>query len=62
MTRDPIVNTVIKRMVDRHEQGMVTYGMTMEDNPLSAAQWIDHTIEELLDAACYLERLKKELT
>ena len=59
---DPIVRTVLKRIVDRHQQGMTTYGMTLADNPLTPVEWIDHAIEEALDFACYLERLKYALT
>ena len=33
----------------------------MMRDDLKAPEWIDHTIEELLDAAVYLERLKVDL-
>ena len=58
---DPIVNTVIQRMRDRSEEGMKTYNCTMMREDLSTPQWIDHAIEELLDAAIYLERLKYDI-
>ena len=58
---DPVVQANIDRLRNRHLTGMKTYGMSMSDNPLNALEWIDHTIEELLDAANYLERLKLEL-
>ena len=58
---DPIVATVIKRMLDRSKIGMEKYGCTMMREDLKAPEWIDHTIEELLDAAVYLERLKVDL-
>ena len=54
----PVVRKVIERLSTRAAEGMKTYGTTMADNPLSTTEWIDHTIEELLDAANYLERLK----
>lgn len=60
-TEDRIVDSVIQRLVDRSAQGMVTYGVSMADNPLSKVEWIDHAIEEALDFACYLERLKDEI-
>jgi hypothetical protein len=33
----------------------------MMRNDVSTTQWIDHAIEELLDGAIYLERLKYDL-
>ena len=61
MTEDKIVNTVIKRMVDRSAVGMVKYGVTMERKDIDTIGWIDHAIEEALDFACYLERLKQDI-
>tara|TARA_Y100000296_G_C5092770_1_gene215751 strand:- start:112 stop:387 length:276 start_codon:yes stop_codon:yes gene_type:complete len=61
-TVDPVVNTVIHRMVTRSAVGMEKYGTTMERTDIDTVGWIDHTIEELIDAACYLERLKRDLT
>ena len=59
---DPIVATVIKRMSDRSEEGMKKYGCTMMRDDVTTVGWIDHAIEELLDAAVYLERLNLNLT
>jgi len=58
MDKDPIVQTVIDRMRSRSEVGMKKYGVTMMREDVSTSQWIDHAIEELLDASIYLERLK----
>ena len=58
MDKDPIVQTVIDRMRSRSEVGMKKYGITMMREDVSTSQWIDHAIEELLDASIYLERLK----
>jgi len=59
-TLDPIVNRVITRMTDRSKEGMVKFKKTMAECDKPTVDWIDDTIEELLDAACYLERLKKD--
>ena len=59
---DPIVATVMKRMSDRSEEGMKKYGCTMMRDDVTTVGWIDHAIEELLNAAVYLERLKLNLT
>jgi|TARA_R110002073_G_scaffold161445_2_gene317013 hypothetical protein len=59
---DPIVATVMQRMSDRSEIGMEKYGCTMMREDVTTVDWIDHAIEELLDAAVYLERLRLNLT
>tara|TARA_R100000742_G_C4238302_1_gene58497 strand:+ start:413 stop:679 length:267 start_codon:yes stop_codon:yes gene_type:complete len=59
---DPVVATVIQRMSDRSAEGMEKYGCTMMRDDVTTIGWIDHAIEELLDAAVYLERLKLNLT
>ena len=59
ITEDPIVNTVIDRMVYRSKEGMIKYGKTMERADIDTVGWIDHAIEELLDSAVYLERLRE---
>ena len=58
---DPVVASVIKRMSDRSKEGIIKYGCTMMRDDLKTTEWIDHAIEELLDAAVYLERLKVDL-
>ena len=55
---DPVVATVMKRMSDRSRVGIEKYGCTMLREDIDTVGWIDHAIEELLDAAVYLERLK----
>tara|TARA_R110000803_G_C11910779_1_gene313210 strand:+ start:637 stop:801 length:165 start_codon:yes stop_codon:yes gene_type:complete len=51
----------MERMSDRSKEGIKKYGTTMMRNDVSTTQWIDHAIEELLDGAIYLERLKYDL-
>jgi hypothetical protein len=51
----------LSRMYDRAKRGMVEYGVSMEDEKRPFRQWIDDAIEELLDAALYLEKLKRLL-
>jgi hypothetical protein len=58
ITNDPIVNDVIKLILDRHIQGMEKFGKTMEANDRPLDQWIAETIEELLDAVHYLTKAK----
>ena len=58
---DPIVAKVLKRMTDRSKEGIEKYGCTMMRTDVATVGWIDHAIEELLDASIYLERLKFDL-
>lgn len=58
---DPIVATVMNRMHTRSKEGIKKYGCTMEREDVTTLEWIDHAIEEQLDAAIYLERLKADV-
>ena len=53
ITEDPIVNEVITMIVKRHMQGMTKFGKTMADSERPFDEWVDETIEELLDAIHY---------
>lgn len=58
ITNDPIVNKVVDIVMKRHMQGMEKFGKTMEVNDRPLDEWIDETIEELLDAVHYLVKAK----
>ena len=58
ITDDPIVNEVIELIVKRHLQGMEKFGKTMSANDRPINEWVDETIEELLDAVHYLVKAK----
>ena len=57
-TSDPITNDVIDRIFKRHIQGMEKFKVTMADNPKTIDDWTEDTIEELIDAICYLVTMK----
>ena len=57
-TSDPITNDVIDRIFKRHIQGMKKFKVTMADNPKTIDDWTEDTIEELIDAICYLVTMK----
>ena len=57
-TSDPITNDVIDRIFKRHIQGMAKFKVTMADNPKTIDDWTEDTIEELIDAICYLVTMK----
>lgn len=58
---DSIIYEVAKLMRQRADKGKETYGTTMDRDDLSTDQWLDHAIEEALDLAIYLTKIKKEL-
>jgi hypothetical protein len=52
----------LKAMLDqRHERGLAKYKVTVDRTDLTPTQWAQHAIEELLDGAAYLMRLKDEM-
>jgi hypothetical protein len=56
---DSIVDSVIDKIIDRALVGKKKYGVTLERNDLSLSDWLTHLQEELMDAANYIERIKK---
>ena len=61
-TSDPVTNDVINRIFIRHQQGMKKFQVTMAQNSKSIPEWIEDTIEELIDATCYLSTLKDRIS
>ena len=45
----------------RQAMGIAKYGTTVADNPLALREWLQHQLEELLDAAIYVQRAIDEL-
>jgi len=60
-TSDPVTNDVIDRIFVRHQQGMKKFKVTMAQNSKSISEWIEDTIEELIDATCYLSTLRDRI-
>lgn len=58
---DPIVEDVKNMLTLRSKVGIAKYDTTLYDSKLTTIQWLQHLQEELLDGACYIERLKKDL-
>jgi hypothetical protein len=52
---------VIDLIESRQRLGIQKYGTTVSDNPLTLRQWLQHQLEELLDAAVYVQRAIEEL-
>ena len=48
-------------IAQRQALGIAKYGTTVEANPLSLREWLQHAYEECLDQAVYLRRAIEEL-
>jgi hypothetical protein len=59
--KDTVVYRIASLLRSRSETGIRKYGTTMDRTDLEIKQWIDHAIEESLDHALYLMKLKDEL-
>ena len=59
--RDSITERIINLIETRADKGLQTYGVTMDRDDLTPEQWIDHAIEEALDLAIYLTKIKTTL-
>lgn len=59
--KDTVVYKIASLLRSRSETGIRKYGTTLDRTDLSIKQWIDHAIEECLDQALYLQKIKDEL-
>jgi hypothetical protein len=59
--KDTIVFKIAQLLRSRSDTGIRKYGTTLDRTDLSVKQWIDHAIEECLDQALYLMKIKDEL-
>ena len=55
-----IEEQVIEQIRNRAAVGKNKYGHTLERKDLNLLEWLQHLQEELMDAACYVEKLKEE--
>ena len=59
--RDPVVERVVDKFVERSNVGFKKYGVTLEDDPSDLMAWLNHIQEELQDATLYIQKLKDKL-
>jgi hypothetical protein len=59
--KDSVVYRIAQLLKTRSETGIRKYGTTLDRTDLSVKQWIDHAIEEALDYALYLQKIKDSL-
>ena len=52
---------VAQMLAKRQAVGMAKYGCSVRDNPLVLRQWLQHLLEEQLDAAVYTMRCIEEI-
>ena len=60
--RDPVVQSVVNKFIDRSDVGFAKYGKTLRDAQSDIFVWLNHLQEELMDATLYLQRLKEEIS
>lgn len=54
-----VTQTLVQQLIDRDVKGREKYGKTLDRDDLSRNDWLQHLIEELLDAAGYAEAAKR---
>jgi len=52
---------VCQDIAERQQRGIAKYGVTVESNPLTLREWLQHAYEETLDKAVYLKRVMEEM-
>jgi hypothetical protein len=58
---DSIVDSVVDKIINRAKVGKNKYNTDLDRNDLSLSEWLTHLQEELLDAANYVEKIKRLL-
>lgn len=56
-----IEKLICEDIASRQQVGIKKYGTTVQENPLSHEQWLQHAYEEALDLAVYLRRALHEI-
>lgn len=58
---DPVINDVITQVVARSEQGLKKFGKPIEEADGDALHWLNEAVEEALDCAVYLVKMRRVL-
>ena len=59
--KDPIIREVIKKIIGRSDTGLAKYGVSLEEDPGSLDDFLNHLQEELMDAVNYIEKTRQIL-
>lgn len=60
-TTDPVVLKVIHQLDDRSQVGLLKYKEPLSEDSRSTSEWVQMALEECLDMANYLQKLKMDL-
>jgi hypothetical protein len=55
---DSIVDSIVDEFIDRSRFGKLKYNTDLDRTDLSLSQWLQHAIEEHMDAILYLKKIK----
>ena len=58
---DSIVDSIIDELIDRSRVGTLKYRTDLDRKDVSLSQWLQHAIEEHLDAVLYLKKIKSTI-
>lgn len=58
---DPYVEANRALLLSRSQTGQAKYGTDLTRGDLTPEQWVQHAIEECLDLANYLQRIKANM-
>lgn len=53
-----VLDEVIQDFRNREQRGIMKYGVTMDREDLLSHEWIQHMLEELMDAIIYLKKIQ----
>ena len=55
--RDPVVQCVVNKFVDRSDVGFKKYNKTLRNDNSDVFAWLNHLQEELQDGILYIEKV-----
>jgi len=58
---DSIVDGIIDQFIDRSRVGKTKYNTDLDRTDLSLSEWLQHAIEEHMDAILYLKKIKSTI-
>lgn len=61
MKEDKIVQELTDKFKKRSEVGIMKYGVTLDRQDLTLSEWLNHLLEEQMDACLYTLRAISEL-
>jgi hypothetical protein len=59
---DSIVDSIVDKFIDRSRVGKKKYNTDLDREDLSLEEWLNHAIEEHMDAILYLQKIKTIVT